>query len=393
MVQLDLKGDVRGTEKLGELHCNEARTEQVSVYATGRSTPCAMIFNSDDAFTTRKRYRILGDFVGSLPKHTSQNQYLSLPLGLSYEETSFGVRHGYFRLVDDRPVCYDGGKDEVERFFEKRREDVEEQVEIALEGYRKEREKRGLKRKRDDTDANQEADGGQAGESTEPIASGRRADSGEPVPKKRRAGLLGWLGSALRGISQMITATWMQREDAVNEAATTEPCDQVAETGECEAKTRAQETEDADKERMLEARQRRQARQTALIVTAMASREDERKKEGRQVGLEALVRPSGMEDERLAWRQLVYDELHGRGYHVSCGAKFGADFLAYAGDPVLFHAALAVVVMSGKEDLESLDLVALGRLGNATRKKLVFAYVVAGRKVKFLGIQWEVNLP
>eukprot|EP00177_Eucheuma_denticulatum_P007214 GFKZ01013129.1.p1 GENE.GFKZ01013129.1~~GFKZ01013129.1.p1 ORF type:complete len:393 (-),score=71.89 GFKZ01013129.1:2213-3391(-) len=392
MAELAFERSFRGTEKPRELGCNEAGTEQINVYATGRSTPCALIFNCDDVFTTRKRYRIVGDFVGTLPKHTSQNQYLSLPLALSYEETSYGVRQGFFRLVDDRPGYY-GGKDGVETFFEKRRGDVEEQVNAALEGYRREREKRGLKRKRDDRHGNQGDSGTQASQSGEPVASGRDAETDEPVAKKRREGLLGWLGSALRGMAEMVAATWKAREAAVSEAATREEREDVASREKNEVGKGAEETQDADKERMLEVRQRRQARQTALIVTAMSSREDEREKEEREVGLEALVRPVGMGDDRLRWRQLVYDELQRKGYHVSCGAKFGADFLAYAGDPVLFHAALAVVVMGAKEDIESLDLVALGRLGNATRKKVVFAYVVDGRKVQFLGIQWEVTLP
>jgi len=82
---------------------------------------------------------------------------------------------------------------------------------------------------------------------------------------------------------------------------------------------------------------------------------------------------------------------------MSCGAKFGADFLAYAGDPQLFHAALAIVVRDADDEVSPHDIVALGRLGDSTKKRTVLAYVETlptGKEVvDYLGLQWEETLP
>ena len=41
-------------------------------------------------------------------------------------------------------------------------------------------------------------------------------------------------------------------------------------------------------------------------------------------------------------RLLTWQELWKRGFYVTSGDKFGADFLAYPGDPLLFHAKFVV---------------------------------------------------
>ena len=102
-----------------------------------------------------------------------------------------------------------------------------------------------------------------------------------------------------------------------------------------------------------------------------------------------------MTAERRKRRRRVFDHLRDKGYVMSCGAKFGADFLAYAGDPQLFHADLAVVVVDGHEAIGARDIVALGRLGDSTRKRTVLAWIDDSKKnlVHYVGVQWEETLP
>ena len=47
-------------------------------------------------------------------------------------------------------------------------------------------------------------------------------------------------------------------------------------------------------------------------------------------------------------RLLTFRELRKRGFYVTSGDKFGADFLAYPGDPLLFHAKFVVQCVQRK---------------------------------------------
>ena len=43
-------------------------------------------------------------------------------------------------------------------------------------------------------------------------------------------------------------------------------------------------------------------------------------------------------------RRAVFFDMHARGLTMTPGAKFGADYLAYPGDPMAYHASFAVRV-------------------------------------------------
>lgn len=159
------------------------------------------------------------------------------------------------------------------------------------------------------------------------------------------------------------------------------------------------EEREAARKKVLDLQAHHQARQASLVITATAAREDE---EGERP-LEHVTVPSGMCQRRAQARQAVFDDLHARGYYLTCGAKFGTDFLAYAADPQVVHAALAVVVMDGDEDISARDVVAWGRLGDAVRKRTVLAWTEESRegkaghgeavRVEYVGVQWDETLP
>jgi tRNA-intron lyase len=132
-----------------------------------------------------------------------------------------------------------------------------------------------------------------------------------------------------------------------------------------------------------------QARSTAVAITATDARPGERERSTMALRVHA---PRGISSERLAMRAAVFRDLYHKGYYMSCGAKFGADFLAYAGEPLLYHAALAVIVVDADDPVSPHDLVALGRLGDSTKKRTVLAYV-DDEKIGYVGVQWEETLP
>ena len=51
-------------------------------------------------------------------------------------------------------------------------------------------------------------------------------------------------------------------------------------------------------------------------------------------------------------RCAVFAHMHARGVTLTSGAKFGAEYLAYPGDPAAYHAAFTVRVMDGDDDLQ-----------------------------------------
>ena len=86
-------------------------------------------------------------------------------------------------------------------------------------------------------------------------------------------------------------------------------------------------------------------------------------------------------------RCAVFAHMHARGATLTSGAKFGAEYLAYPGDPAAYHASFTVRVMDGdgeavkeKNDDDNdaravslLSLVAATRMSHGARKHCVLA--------------------
>lgn len=91
-----------------------------------------------------------------------------------------------------------------------------------------------------------------------------------------------------------------------------------------------------------------------------------------------FVLDSLLDDKRKA----VYRDLYQRGYYITAGAKFGCDFLAYPGDPVLYHAKFALRIvpeLNGCIDVSRTDiseLNALHRLCHTANKIVLFVVIL-----------------
>ena len=82
-----------------------------------------------------------------------------------------------------------------------------------------------------------------------------------------------------------------------------------------------------------------------------------------------LLRP-----ERLMYAK-VFRDLWTQGHFVTMGARFGGDFLAYAGDPMRVHAHLIVHVIPSASEMVATELVACARLANTAKKTAALAIV------------------
>ena len=101
----------------------------------------------------------------------------------------------------------------------------------------------------------------------------------------------------------------------------------------------------------------------------------------------------------LQCRKMAFFDLWRRGFFLTDGSKFGADFLAYPGDPIRYHAQNIVVCLDSRNELERMrkkvsesDLVGRCRLGTAVNKNVLFAYVFVGKNkkggVKYQALRW-----
>ena len=87
------------------------------------------------------------------------------------------------------------------------------------------------------------------------------------------------------------------------------------------------------------------------------------------------VRHQDKLQKREYGKMLVYADLQRLGMHVTSGLKFGADFLAYPGDPALYHAQFIVRVVQDDEPLHVLGMSGSARVAHSARKHLLLASI------------------
>ncbi|KAA6419519.1 MAG: tRNA-splicing endonuclease subunit sen34 [Trebouxia sp. A1-2] len=73
--------------------------------------------------------------------------------------------------------------------------------------------------------------------------------------------------------------------------------------------------------------------------------------------------------------QPIFSKLHSMGYYITDGAKFGADYLLYPGDPLLFHAQFTVRILEHDTPIKPALLAGSARGSHAARKHLLLASV------------------
>ncbi|MEW5319789.1 MAG: hypothetical protein WDW38_010917 [Sanguina aurantia] len=94
------------------------------------------------------------------------------------------------------------------------------------------------------------------------------------------------------------------------------------------------------------------------------------------------------EGERL--RCAVFRDLHDKGFTMTGGAKFGADMLAYPGDPSLYHAQFTVRMVPHDQPLNPMLLKATARGSHAARKHSLLATIDVSQ-VSWTGVSTSVG--
>ncbi|QDZ20049.1 tRNA-splicing endonuclease [Chloropicon primus] len=110
----------------------------------------------------------------------------------------------------------------------------------------------------------------------------------------------------------------------------------------------------------------------------------------------AAVDATGCPGSKLAVEReklCVYRKMKDKGYAVTDGKKFGAQYLVYETNPDDAHAFVTLKVSSLHDPIDPLHLIASARVAHSARKHLTVASVAEGQEVRFLTFSPEGGFP
>jgi tRNA-splicing endonuclease subunit Sen34 len=84
-----------------------------------------------------------------------------------------------------------------------------------------------------------------------------------------------------------------------------------------------------------------------------------------------------------------YKYFYEKGFYLTCGAKFGGDFLAYPGDPAKYHAQFIITAFDEDKNAINLKhLITFGRMATSVKKTYVLVYEL-NNKLNFISLNWS----
>ncbi|KAK1969853.1 tRNA intron endonuclease [Colletotrichum sublineola] len=89
----------------------------------------------------------------------------------------------------------------------------------------------------------------------------------------------------------------------------------------------------------------------------------------------------------------LHRHLQSKGYFMTPGLRFGADYSVYPGDPLRYHAHFLATNYGWDEDIPMLDVVGSGRLGTSVKKGFLFGGEVpdlggSSTQVRTFCVEW-----
>lgn len=84
----------------------------------------------------------------------------------------------------------------------------------------------------------------------------------------------------------------------------------------------------------------------------------------------------------------IYKDLRNKGYIVTPGIKFGADFAVYEHGPGIDHAPFIVSVENPGSIMGPFEVVRAGRLATTVRKQFIIAIPEANNEIRYLVFSW-----
>jgi len=288
------------------------------------------IWSSEDASNLRQ-HRIVGSLVGTMPKTPTQNNELTLPLKLMPEEVWFLKSRGLAEVVQYKSELILSNSDE-------RRKAYEQWVRLEIDKQSLEYHQRNL-----ETSLAHAKD----------IALGRRKKQtlissdtvGEPISKR----------SKLDDGEDLSTTVTPDEVSSVEEELRETPVKRLKET----------------------------ELQKEIFTDPPWLHNSEQ--------FEILSREFGPQTAHEKLRYAAFVDLWEKGYFLTSGLKFGGDFLAYPGDPLIYHASYVVVCVRDGDAASSTDITALCRLGSQVKKLVLLCSwnKSDNNKISYTSLQWK----
>jgi tRNA-intron endonuclease len=112
-------------------------------------------------------------------------------------------------------------------------------------------------------------------------------------------------------------------------------------------------------------------------------------KTGKPVEKKDLIELASKSYKGFEKAYMVYKDLRDKGYVVTPGIKFGADFAVYEHGPGIDHAPFIISVRDKKDLMGPFEIVRAGRLATTVRKQFIIAASsVKSKKIEYLMFKW-----
>ncbi|KAK7745602.1 tRNA-splicing endonuclease subunit [Diatrype stigma] len=334
-----------------------------------------LVFDIADAMRLRRRHNLCGVFVGSIPQNPQQNVFMGLPMELLAEEAAVLVAAGQARVVDDAA-------------FHPARLAALATAAAAKNARRRREERDGGDDEIEVEGGEGEGEGGDdavlqaAGRAyLDDIKSERKLVEDEVVEQSRQARLrqVHHIKKA-KGKGKDKAGKKLSRSDSVSsslhgdaQTAATTPASAAAEGDSSLAGS--DDLFDADPSGAIGAT-------AATATTASITSEPPRQTfgvtpttSGALLGQQQPSTTTPLSDDGdhevdvpASSSNPLYAHLHGKGYYMMPGLRFGCDYNVYPGDPLRFHSHFQASSFGWDEEIAVLDLVAGGRLGTNVKK-------------------------
>ncbi|CAB4481704.1 uncharacterized protein OCT59_001910 [Rhizophagus irregularis] len=274
----------------------------------------ALLWNIEEIRFLRENYRIVGSFIGCLPRYPLQNQLFGLPMTLLNEEVTLLLSKGLIILVDDKKSHQSPTNAQIKEFEQKSFQEENKQLQEYINFI--EEKKLKIKNLKKNNTLNH--------------------DIKEKINKAKKTNL-----NDLKEENTLL----QQKKESRN----------LESTPNSENKTS-------------------KVNGFAPIINIKTSSTSFTWYNNNENWFDSIntakqnnlwIWPSTLKDIQ---KYKIYSDLWNKGYYITSGIKFGGDYLLYPGDPLKYHSHFIATVFDINKIISPMDIITFGRLGTTVKK-------------------------
>jgi len=303
-----------------------------------------LVWDEEDIFKIRTTLRLIGNLIGSLEDLKNLSTLNSIPFVLSPYEVKLGLDKGWFRIVDESKSYPIPTKETIDNFTKERDNRYKHQMEVyAIERLKKQQEYQD---------------------------SNKQKEQKEKKEKKLQ----------LKKQKQQENSNNNNNNNNNSNTDNIDNTDNVK--NEIDIKNNSNnnnENKDNNKKQKTSHNDLYKNHDISIYTSTKEAIENEPetkewrdKREFNVISNQEYYFPS---NEIESIKYLVFKDLWEKGYSLTSGLKFGGTFLAYKGDPFLYHAAYIVIIKKFDQEFQSLELIKSARLAVNVNKNILFASI------------------